>query len=80
VADGGHAVLEGELAARVDQNPANKNTDNLSGRLSRAKWKCWAKRVLRSGDKVDRFLQQAWGSDKEWDRARVDDQQGKPHR
>jgi len=49
--------------------------DNLSGRLSRAKWSCWLKHVL--GDEVDRCLHQAWGSDEEWDG--VDDQQGKPH-
>ena len=61
---------------RASRNPAKKHPNNLSGRLSRAKWSCWLKRVL--GDEVDQCLHQAWGSDEEWDG--VDDQQGKPHR
>jgi len=61
---------------RASRNPAKKHPDNLSGRLSRAKWSSWLKCVL--GDEVDRCLHQMWGSDEEWDG--VDDQQGKPHR
>jgi len=60
----------------VSQNPAKKHPDKLIDRLSRAKWSCWLKRVL--GDEVDRCLQQAWGSDEEWDGA--DNQQEPPHR
>ena len=61
---------------RASRNRAKKHHDNLSGRLSRAKWNCWLNRVL--GDEVDQCLHQAWVSDEEWDG--VDDQQGKPHR
>jgi len=61
---------------KASGNPAKKHPDNLSGRLSRAKWSCWLKRVL--GDEVDRYLHQAWGSDEEWDGA--DEQQGNQHR
>ena len=46
---------------RASRNPAKKHPDNLSGRLSRAKWSSGLKRVL--GDEVDRYLHQAWGSD-----------------
>ena len=56
--------------------PQNASMGHVFGRLSRAKWSCWLKRVL--GDEVDQCLHQAWGSDEEWDG--VDDQQGKPHR
>jgi len=61
----------------ASHNSAKKQSDNLSGRLSRAQWRHWLKHVLGPGNKVDRCLQQAWGSDKEWDR--VDDQQEKLH-
>jgi hypothetical protein len=72
----GKRVKQNAPDYRASRNPNKKHPDNLSGRLSRAKWSCWLKRVL--GDEVDRCLHQAWGSDEEWDRE--DDQQGKSHR
>jgi len=47
----GKRVKQDALDYRPYRNPAKKHPDNLSGRLSRAKWSCWLKRVL--GDQVD---------------------------
>jgi len=71
----GKRVEQDDPEYRAFRNSAKKHPDNLSGRLSRAKWSCWPKRVL--GDKVDSCFHQAWGSDEEWDG--IDEQQGKPY-
>jgi len=72
----GKSIKQDAPDYRASRNPTKKHPDNLSGRLSRAKWSCWLRRVL--GDEVGQCLHQAWSSDEEWDG--VDDQQGKPHR
>ena len=53
----GKRVKPGASEHTASRNPAKKQVDDLSGRLSRAKWSCWLKRVL--GNDVDRCLRQA---------------------